>query len=660
MDWATGTVGGGGVEVLEPRVMLSGPSPEAWGPFESWQASPAALASGLDQADAEWLAPDLVASRLTGVAPLAVHFDATGTTSTRTDYPFHELDYSWHFGDVAEGTWQYSGLGRNVDQGPLAGHVYEQPGVYTVTLTVRDGEGLARRQVTVEVEDPDVVFAGEATIVFSTDGDFTGAPAGAVQVVTGDLGVVMSYAQAGKRLLLHRGQTWTNSAGRTVNNMGPGLVGAFGEGAKPVVVSSTGVFSVSGRVPSMGDWRFMDLDLRGTAGSKAFSFGGAADRITLLRVEMRDFGTAVSAPESILNYWNANGYPGHTLYDGLAVVDSLIDHNQGGGGNNGMYLAGQRTLILGTSISDCDEVEHTLRTPWQEKFVLNHSRLAGAASAKHQLKLHAPEWEGGGLGHQRYSEQIVLRGNRFEGALNAWSITLGPSSSGPDQRVRDVLVESNHFISGPATQVDLLMWVQDATVRNNVFDTGPGHSAIYVGPRGDEPPPVRVRVLHNTVYSAGSGRIVSIAATSSDTVVQNNLLVGAGSVYSGGGINLLASHNLVLADAGLAGMPPASSRDFALQAGSGAIDAGTAVPVWTDFTGQPRPVDAPDLGAFEWSPAGLDGDANRDGVVDDRDLSVLLSHWGDGDAGWDGGDFNADGVVDDRDLSVLLSHWGDR
>ncbi len=57
--------------------------------------------------------------------------------------------------------------------------------------------------------------------------------------------------------------------------------------------------------------------------------------------------------------------------------------------------------------------------------------------------------------------------------------------------------------------------------------------------------------------------------------------------------------------------------------------------------------------------ASLDGDANTDGVVDDRDLSVLLSHWSAADAGWMGGDFNGDGTSDDRDLSILLGRWGD-
>ena len=50
------------------------------------------------------------------------------------------------------------------------------------------------------------------------------------------------------------------------------------------------------------------------------------------------------------------------------------------------------------------------------------------------------------------------------------------------------------------------------------------------------------------------------------------------------------------------------------------------------------------------------GDATRDGLVNDDDLSLLLSRWGT-DGGWAGGDFNENRIVDDDDLSVLLGHW---
>jgi len=59
--------------------------------------------------------------------------------------------------------------------------------------------------------------------------------------------------------------------------------------------------------------------------------------------------------------------------------------------------------------------------------------------------------------------------------------------------------------------------------------------------------------------------------------------------------------------------------------------------------------------------AGIEiGDANRDGVVADGDLSILLAHWtGPGGAGatWKTGDFDGNGAISSVDLSLLLAHW---
>ena len=58
----------------------------------------------------------------------------------------------------------------------------------------------------------------------------------------------------------------------------------------------------------------------------------------------------------------------------------------------------------------------------------------------------------------------------------------------------------------------------------------------------------------------------------------------------------------------------------------------------------------------------IPGDANKNGIIDDDDLSLLLAHWdqdvtGDPDGGWGKGEFDAIGPVSDGDLSLLLANW---
>ena len=54
----------------------------------------------------------------------------------------------------------------------------------------------------------------------------------------------------------------------------------------------------------------------------------------------------------------------------------------------------------------------------------------------------------------------------------------------------------------------------------------------------------------------------------------------------------------------------------------------------------------------------LPGDANLDLRVEDADLSLLLTNFGNINAAWTEGDFTGDGVVDDADLSLLLTNFG--
>ena len=76
---------------------------------------------------------DISPARTSGVAPLAVFFDATGTIDTDgSTNDFHDLTYSWDFDDPDAGTWSFSGLSKNVAFGPVAGHVFETAGTYGV------------------------------------------------------------------------------------------------------------------------------------------------------------------------------------------------------------------------------------------------------------------------------------------------------------------------------------------------------------------------------------------------------------------------------------------------------------------------------------------------------------------------------------------------
>ena len=105
------------------------------------------------------------------------------------------------------------------------------------------------------------------------------------------------------------------------------------------------------------------------------------------------------------------------------------------------------------------------------------------------------------------------------------------------------------------------------------------------------------------------------------------------------------------------------------QPGSPLIDAGDnalaidgdGAPLTTDqrgagrFNGGTNPVDGVvDIGSCE---VVLPGDANRDGVVNDLDLTALALHWQQETDLWEHGDFDGNGIVDDLDLTALAANW---
>ena len=613
------------------------------------------------------LSVSLVPSRTSGVAPLSVFFDASGTTDASvTSRPFHDLEYRWDFGDplgspVSGTTWATgSGAGsnsRNAALGPVAAHVFEVPGTYTVALSVFDGINSANAETTVTVSDPEAVFAGTSTVCFSASGTFTGCPSGATQVTTSDFVAAIAAHQAtGKRLLFRRTETFTAASSASITATGPGLVGAFGTGVAPRVQMSgaTAILLMSSpATPDIGDWRVMDLELDGLSHGDSLGIKGEGgiDRLTLLRVDAHDIGEGFNFGASFLNWYNAHGNPGHHIWDQLTIVDCAVRNVIGGGtsGATGSFVAARRLTFLGNAYDDTTQAQHVLRLTYVDRGVVGNSTLSRPATGRLILKLHGPTWcdatspvgscltpdssppatvDYGYLtntppidvtslaGGSGYTEKVLIADNELTDAINDWSVALGPQNAQKDERLRDIIVERNWFVAGSGTQVALLVWGTDTTVRNNICDrTGAlAHLCFRVEQHGVEPPPTNVHLYSNTFYSAdasGSGifAAIGIDATATDVSIANNLasapLATSVSLLQGTGASGAAQSNNLVDNAPedlFVSATPAAPADFILKAlPNPARDTGAStVLVFSDFFGTPRPLNGvPDLGAVE-------------------------------------------------------------
>lgn len=580
-------------------------------PDRDWKVQPAGACPTVTNGA---IALSAVPSRTSGVAPLYVFFDTAGTTATATTRPFHELEYHWNFGDEGNGLWtatpEMQNLRRNVATGPVAAHVYEKPGTYTACVTVFDGANTVSRSIQITVTDADTVFAANTLCVGNSlpVAGSGGCPAGAAVLQSSNFTAAINNNIASrKRILFRRGDTFTSSASANIRVNGPGLIGAFGTGAAPRVnvTGNNRAFELSsGSTPGIKDWRIMDLEINGNSGAATngvYAEGGI-DQVTLLRLNIHHVHFGVQLSPFVLDYYGGQ----HRLWDQVAVVDSSIQTIVGGGGGYGLYVGAQRFALMGNVLKDSTQAEHILRTPNIVKAVISHNDMANSAPTKHVVKLQAAVFNVSPTG---FSEQIVMSDNKFTGGAGVdWTVAIGPENAQSDEKVKHVIVERNWFAPHSAQDQALTVWAQDVTVRNNLFNlTGTaGRVGIVVERRGVEPPPASVHAYNNTFYSNSAGGFFPIRfATGAGMIAKNNLgyapLSTSRDMISGSAIIENNTTNAgILVSPGFLSPTPAVPADFLLGVASSDIDAGAAVPVFSDLLRRKRPMSrAVDRGAHE-------------------------------------------------------------
>ena len=569
------------------------------------------------------------ASRTSGVAPLGVFFNAAVDTTTDS---FHAFEYAWDFGDPASGTWADSGASKNTGKGPVAAHVFESAGDYTVTLTVRDGSGIiSTEDFTISVEDPDDTYGATDTICISTSGagDFNGCPVGADPVLMDDIDELANHIDSGKRVLLRRGDSWTTSGSARYSNIsGPVTIGAYGDCQNP---DARGICANAPRIQLTGDqdqalfslyrpsdWRIQDLHISGES-TRWGAVGGDTDlqSVLLLRLKVDGFNVPLGA-----SHWDTDGH------DQYMIVNCDVSESA----TNEVYIGSERLVLMGNNFRNPSQ-SHVLRV-WQAYLgVIGHNTLSGSSQdsdlGRHALKFPGPSQEvlsnvGDGRGGLVNPTRFVVVTDNIFGGSGPWPVAIGPQDNNHDERLRDIIVEKNRFFPGygdqsccsSAVQVALSLWAAEITVRNNIFDgtdSSAYYTAIQIDHRGLELAPSGNRIYNNTIYKADlltgytSCRGISIDAAAIETVVRNNLVhlpsdASVVEMIRNESADLVNDHNLMTDSPGLT--DPDNSdflqKDFSLSAGSPAENQGTDVPVWDDFAGTQRPQGGfYDIGAFE-------------------------------------------------------------
>jgi hypothetical protein len=573
-----------------------------------------------------------VPSRISGVAPLSVFFDATGTTASATSIPFQELEYTWGFNDPAGGaTWAYgsrTGASKNVAKGPVAAHVFETVGTYSVSLSITDGTNTVSNACTqITVQDPAAVFAAANTIcvaastlpVAGVDGCPTGA---AVHTQPAFDTAISSYAATGKRILFKHDDVFTGTSNAVINPTGPGMIGMYGVGAKPIIHTAGAYATISisnSSNTSFSDWRIMDLEIDGLASPTAggINAGGISDNITLLRLDIHNVVFGWNIAGDGLEY-NAT-HPPYTTpheFDGWTIADcnTYDTDSSGASGVMGMYAFGHRFAILGSRIYHVISGEHAVRIEHASKAVFSNNTFGDPAPTKQAFSLRAPTYTDVGAqeylpntlpGLMAYTTQVVVSDNHFIAGRSGQPVDNKPSAVEYNAHFDNIIFERNWYQVGTSTvccSPMLGIRSQNITVRNELFDlTGAAtHSVMTIdGATAVGPASSDVKVYNNTAFSNDAHDIYFMRQyVSSGIIIQNNFMYapnaisesnGAPAFYDpAGGTPALASNNtsnalITSSTANLTTVPPTTPAGFMPASGSYAIGAGASVPVWSDF-----------------------------------------------------------------------------
>lgn len=288
----------------------------------------------------------------TGVAPFLVQFHARNTTDTEASDPFLDDAFWWDYGDVGAGAAAW-GIGgdptdtRRYTGGPNGGHMYETPGVYVTTLYAWSfaTKTLSVATTTITVLDPDVVYAGSKTIYFSNDGTFPGAPAGATLITTSTTADIKAQAANGVRLLLKRGDTYTQTSltdGIDCGTFTGGTTGVYGTGAPPIVrntmVAPASSTSQSNICQNGWDWRWTDLDLVSNGATAAGYIdngaGASGNQLTITSIDPN------GSPIVIGSGVGGTGSGGSGVVTGTVITGFLT-----GTGGVGTYTVNNAQLV---------------------------------------------------------------------------------------------------------------------------------------------------------------------------------------------------------------------------------------------------------------------------------------------------------------------------
>ena len=567
------------------------------------------------------LEPAIEPSRTSGVAPLCVFFDATGTGGLVAG-DFLDARFSWEF-DVEDTNPD----GRyESGEGFVAAHVFEEPGTYRVRVSVTDRSGETETAETrITVEDVDETWS---TYHFAADGD--DANPGTVERPKKTLAHALEELAGPKvQIRLRRGDTWRLDKHLEMSADGPVIVENYGDPSEPLpTIRATWVDSAYYMLPMSGsDWRFTDVAVR--AGSNS------------IRNPREPGGVHLDGRDNLVAGVQFSKV-GHYVSPLYGARNAIYDCFASEAGPYFVYGSqSRRFAIIGNDVEvESDHAEHVIRFQGGHKGYIAHNKLR-AKKTKSNLQLRGDSSQvvafdndlyGRGSGphpqndaSEEYAHHIVFEGNRFLYEPAYEGTRFAAAGTAVSVTARHVVIRNNLTVNyGALFSAGAHCWVGasvDLRVYNNSVyadDAAGQHKGLLGRVYDARHVTVRNNLVYNTVTAAPKPwvRLLGVSEVALGTLTADHNLFwapawddGEGLVrVDGDGLSLAQWRNrgfgrgTLMTEPLLRSADPESPDFMRLKADSPAVDAGAPVPVFIDLRGRPRPQGGTcDIGAFEYS-----------------------------------------------------------
>ncbi|MBT8342020.1 MAG: PKD domain-containing protein [Desulfatitalea sp.] len=475
----------------------------------------------IDQNDADNWNDSMVisvnSSRVSGVAPLSVFFDATGTTGL-ADHQFFSDGAAYMDATFA---WDFDADDTDPDgkhekaSGFLAAHVYEQPGTYRVHLDVYDAAGeTASEDITITVLE----FSGTTYYVADDGSDANSGLTMEDPFLTAQHALTGDHMQSNTRVLFKKGDTFETPFFWVGPYDGPVIVDSYEDPEdpsdnKPLIYSTEVDRGWAAFSLDTDDWRVMNIAVR----SGGFSFntgprypGGishaSTSRNTLkYRTEEYYLGGLPMSPSGNYNtiaeceFHHVNG----TGYTSRSAEDS---HDNDG------------NAIIGNWVHDKtgDDEEHIFRLQGGSRYFIAYNTFGP------NLLVHYDA-----LTIRGNSEKVVIYKNKIEGWVQAFT----PQNKNSAEEYQHHCIMDANLIMGQALygndrQAAIGVRAKDIVIRNNIiynyqFGVGISDDTVVGSSR-------RIKIYNNTFINPAANDvfyIVFVDEACGNIDIKNNLML---------------------------------------------------------------------------------------------------------------------------------------